>query len=97
MLTAYAILLSLTEAFSQAMLKQSYVLPGILGYCCVAMLLHTSYIGGGVTLSGMQLSWSIVSSMLALAQGFLFFDEPIHVYIIPFLLLVSAQLWLGGS
>jgi hypothetical protein len=96
MITFYAILLSLTEAFSQMMLKQSRLAQGVFGYCCVASILYLSYLGGGgITLSGMQLSWSIVSSMLAMVQGSLIFGEPVHLYIVPFLFLVCAQLWLA--
>lgn len=86
----YAVILSIIEAIAQGLLKSSYQKSGMVCYTIVAAVLASSY-RSGMDLSAMQFMWSITSSTLAIAQGWLVFGEQIYRLLLPLVLLCAAH------
>ncbi len=96
-ITSWALFLSITEAVAQFALKQSVgynttaLLVGVGAYIGVAMILVHSYTRG-FDLSAMQLTWSIMSSIIAVISGAVFLGESVGAILPSLVLLLAAQL-----
>lgn len=93
-----ALVLSCVEGVAQSLLKTSSVTPGIdiltfggmAAYGLVGYCLFSTYTSGA-DLSAIQVLWSIISSMIAVAQGWFFYGEPVQKLLVPFGLLLLAR------
>lgn len=86
-----AILISIIEAFSQFSLKNNNIVPGIIGYICVASVLLYSFRYEG--LGHMNLVWSCISIIVCYILGCIYLKEPFNKYTFIAILLALGAIY----